>query len=75
MRPERDHKREEEVLRKKDNRVRDLKVESGDWGLNRRRFSCRMGVQPGDGGEAGGWTSFANKAKFETTKETHHSVC
>lgn len=78
MRPERDHTREEEVLRKKDNRVRDLKVESGDWGLNRRRFSCRMGVQPrvqpGDSGEAGGWTSFANKAKFETTNETYHSV-
>lgn len=37
MRPERDHKREEEVLRKKDNRVHDLKVERGYRGLNRRR--------------------------------------
>lgn len=65
MRPERDRKREEEVLRKKDNRVRDLEVERGYWGLNRR---AGWGCSQETAGEAGGWTSFANKAKFETTQ-------
>lgn len=72
MRPERDHKREEEVLRKKDNRVHDLKVERGYRGLNRRRagWGCsRMMAERQEDGPA-----LQTKLSLKQHNETYHSV-